>query len=404
MQHVLGADRVSRAVTFACNPHDLVWDARVETPLSVQARPSSVSRVVEIDPRTDSRWEAFVSSRPDALVYHHPAWLEVLQRTYGYAVVALAYVDSDDTVLGVLPLCRKRGFLSGRRLSSLPHTPVAGPLAHDPAIASALIEAAIVRARSTSRTQLQIKYSSTELDGLVPGLGRAPWSEAYVMDIPEDSSGIRFGNARNHARVRWAVNKAVKAGVTVRSGEDDADLRRWHDLYLRTMRSHAVPPHPFEFFLSAKTILAPRNLMLLLLAEQGGDRENLLAGSVFFMYGRTIFYAFSALRRDAAHLRPNELIQWDVIHRASAEGLRRYELGGGLDEDPRLAAFKRKWGARPVTRFRYYFPFDESTDGSRRGELYQPETTLRRRLSAGVWRRLPLPVTAIFGRWLYRYA
>jgi hypothetical protein len=375
----------------------------VDTPRSVEVRTWSAPRVVEVDPRTDSRWEAFVESSPDALVYHHPAWLEVLQRTYGYDVVALAYVNTENAILGVLPLCKKRGTLSGRRLSSLPHTPVAGPLAGDPAIASALVEDAIARTRSSSRTRLQIKYSSAELDGLVPGLGIAPWSDAYVMDIPEDPSGIRFGNTRNHARIRWAVNKAMKAGVTVRTGEDESDLRRWHDLYLRTMRSHAVPPHPFEFFLSASTILGPRNQMLLLLAERGGDREDLLAGSVFFMYGQTVFYAFSALRRDAAHLRPNELIQWDVIHRACADGFRRYELGGGLDEDPRLAAFKRKWGARPVTRFRYYFPFD-ATKPSSRGELYQPETTLRRHAFAAIWRRLPLPVTAILGRWLYRYA
>lgn len=374
------------------------------TEIHLEKHRSSPARIIEVDPHTDARWEKFIATHPDSLVYHHPAWLDVLQRTYGYAVLGLAYVGPGDSILGVLPLCRKRGLVSGRRLSSLPHTPIAGPLARDAAIASALVDAAIARAKAKSGTRLQIKYSSAELAATVPGLTAVPWSDAYVMDLPKNPERLRFGNARNHARVKWAINKAVKAGVTVRTGEGEDDIRRWHDLYLLTMRSHAVPPHPLEFFSFADATLRPRNLMLLLLAEQGSNRQNLLAGSVFFMYGKTMFYAFSALRRDAAHLRPNELIQWEAMHLASAGGFCRYELGGGLDEDPGLAAFKRKWGAQGFTRFRYYFPSDEGRATTHRGELYQPQTTRRRRVLAAAWRRLPLSATAILGRWLYRYA
>ena len=39
-------------------------------------------RVVEVDPQTDPRWEAFVAAHPDGLVYHHPAWLQALQPTW----------------------------------------------------------------------------------------------------------------------------------------------------------------------------------------------------------------------------------------------------------------------------------------------------------------------------------
>jgi hypothetical protein len=366
---------------------------------------SPVPRIIEVDPHEDPRWAEFVSSHPDALVYHHPAWLDVLQRTYGYPVVALAYLDPEDSFLGILPLCRKRGLLSGRRLSSLPHTPVAGPLACDTSIAAALIREAIARTTAVRGMRLQIKHPTPEFDGIANGLKAVPWSDAYVIEFPNEPGPIRFGNSRNHARVKWAVNKAIKAGVTVRTAEDEEDVRRWHALYLRTMKERAVPPYPLEFFSTAFATLAPQKLMLLLLAEQGSDRNRLLSGSVFFMHARTIFWAFSALRRDATHLRPSELIQWEAIHTAREAGFRRYELGTGDAQGEGLAAYKRKWGASSVVRFRYYFPFDGSNRRPRRRrELYRPETDLQHRALAAVWRRLPLAATAVLGRWLYRYA
>src|SRR2546426_6424369 len=88
-------------------------------------------RVVEIDPQTDPRWEALVTTLPNGLIYHHPAWLQVLEEAYGYKPVNLACEDSNGQLRGVLPLFYTRGLFTGRRFSSLPRTPVAGPLACD---------------------------------------------------------------------------------------------------------------------------------------------------------------------------------------------------------------------------------------------------------------------------------
>src|SRR5690606_32691460 len=90
--------------------------------------PASALRVVEINAATDHRWADFVMAHPEGLVYHHPAWSQVIEETYGYRPAHLACVDADGNMHGVLPLFSQRGLLSGRRLVSLPHTPVCGPL------------------------------------------------------------------------------------------------------------------------------------------------------------------------------------------------------------------------------------------------------------------------------------
>src|SRR5260370_40718101 len=143
----------------------------------------SALHVVEIDPEADPRWEALVTMLPNGLVYHHPAWL-------------LAF----------------------------------------------LLQAVVERVREEPRACLQLKLFSNPLDGLVEGVVGIPWSTTYRLELPEQPENLRFGNSRNHSRIRWAINKATRLGVEVRPAETERELRAWYELYLHTMRRFAVPP------------------------------------------------------------------------------------------------------------------------------------------------------------------
>src|SRR5688500_3159984 len=47
-------------------------------------------RIVEVDPTSDRRWDAFVLSRPGASIFHHSLWLRVLEAEYGQRPLGLA--------------------------------------------------------------------------------------------------------------------------------------------------------------------------------------------------------------------------------------------------------------------------------------------------------------------------
>ena len=105
---------------------------------AAQASPMSDLRVEEIDPSAGGRWDRYVEQHKDGLVYHHSGWLRALQAEYGQRPVGLTLVDSRGELHGLLPLMATRGLpvlrssgITGRRLSSLPRTPVAGPIADD---------------------------------------------------------------------------------------------------------------------------------------------------------------------------------------------------------------------------------------------------------------------------------
>src|SRR5213594_4168590 len=359
-------------------------------------------RVMVVDLRADTRWEAFLASHPDAVIYHHPGWIRALEKESGRECITLACEDASGRLLGILPLMATYGLpweLGGartrRRLSWLPRTAVAGPLATDPDAARALICAAVERGHMDTWPQLELK-PHLQLEETADGLVRSPSRQTFVLDLPRDPERLRFGNGRNHSRIRWSVNKAVKLGVRVRAAQGERDLRAWYQLYLETMRSNAVAPRSYRFFEALWRELHPAGLIRLLLAEQTvAGQIHLLAGSIILSYSQTASYAFNGCRRDAFSLRPNDIIQWHAIHHACKRGFRWYDLGEVAEDHPLLADFKSKWGANPQRLYRYYYPTATRDDiETRSNGLLMPA-------ARAIWQRLPLRVTEKLGDWIY---
>jgi Acetyltransferase (GNAT) domain len=356
-------------------------------------------RIIHIDPQADARWDAFVDNHPDALVFHHSAWLLALEEAYGYRPRHLACEVDGGELAGILPLVFKRGIMTGRTLSSLPHSPVAGPLVSGPTAAASLVEAAIERTQDEGRARLQLRTAGRELDGIAPALAGRPGVLTYVVRLPDASEDLRFGNSRNHGAIKRAVQKAAKAGVEVRAAETSRDVAEWYGLYVDTTRAHAAVPHSRHFFEVIWELLRPHGFVELLLAEsRDGGRTRVLAGSLFFRSGtRSVFFAFNGRRRDALSLRPNDAIHWRSIHDAWTQGVQEYDLGEA-EGNPGLIGFKRKWGAEPRRLYRYYFPSPRDSAL----ELQQSDSRLARAAEA-TWKYLPTRATERLGDLLHRY-
>ncbi len=253
----------------------------------------------------------------------------------------------------------------------------------------------IERCRTDASLQLEVKPHG-ELHGTPDGLVCLPWRQTFVVELPGDPREIRFGNARNHSRIRWAINKAAKLGVKVRTADSEHDLKAWYQLYLETMRSVVVPARPYRFFAALWRELHAFGLFHLVLAEQNvAGHITMLAGSIILSYGQTAFYAFNGCRRDAFAMRPNDVIQWHAIHDACGRGVRRYDLGEVAEEHPSLADFKSKWGAEPRRLLRYHYP------GAGPHEAESEAHGRLRYAARALWQRLPLAMTEKLGDWIY---
>lgn len=363
-------------------------------------------RVVRTNPSVDLRWESFVLNHPEGSIYHHPAWLKALEREYGQESLYLACENDDGQIMGVLPLLYTRGLpfglrkpLSGRRLASLPRTPVAGPLSNDSRATFALLQEAVRCVSGNPGVQLQIKMQDRDLDGLVNGLVCTPWRLSYRLELPTSPEPFRVKSSHSRASIKWAINKATKHGVCARLAETEEDLRAWYSLYLETMRQNFVPPRPYRFFVALWELLRPKGMMQLVLAEQGNGRRSIIAGSVFLMFGQTVSYAFNGSRRDDLSLRPNDVIQWHAINQACENGYRYCDFGEVPEGREDLAKFKSKWGSEPIRLYRYYYPAFQNV----RAVSNMDSNGYSVLLAQALWRRLPLSATSWLGDRMYSY-
>jgi CelD/BcsL family acetyltransferase involved in cellulose biosynthesis len=359
--------------------------------------------VVEPD-LDDSRLADFVARHPDGTVFHHPAWLRTLSAEYKRGIVMLACENQNNELAGIFPLMKTRGVpmaLFGEpakpRLSSLPRTPLAGPLCNGREATRLLVKAAIEKA-SVQGVRLQIKTEGPRLDELADVAG-APWRTSFVLPLPEDPKDLRIGSSgarRKH--LRGNVRRAESLGIRVRFASSEDDIRHWHGIYLRTMRRVVIPPRPLRCFIAMWRNMAPPGLMKVLLAERHrGGKTELLAGSIFLMHGRKVFYAFSACPAENFPLQPNDLIHWEAIHWAANCGYREYDLGEVPSDARQLAAYKSKWGGEERLLYRYYYP-RTIVEGPDSGEISR-----RQKLFEKVWQWVPLQVTANLGDLIYSY-
>jgi lipid II:glycine glycyltransferase (peptidoglycan interpeptide bridge formation enzyme) len=292
------------------------------------------------------------------------------------------------------------GPLSGRRLASLPRTPIAGPLFTDPKAGSALIQAAIQKVASEPGIRIQIKTSGPNLEGLAEGFTASPWRSSYVLRLPAAANGLfRIKDSHDRNSIKWAVNKATRLGVRVRAAENDVDLRAWHSLYLEAMRRNMVPARPYRFFAAMWDLLHAQGMMELLVAEKHeAGQTTMIAGAVFLKYGRTISYVFNGAASKDFSLRPNDLIQWEAINQACKQGFECFDFGEVPEGNAALAKFKTKWGAEPTRLYRYYFPVPRPQAAAKTDSV-----STAHKLANAVWSRLPLRLTAWLGDRAYSY-
>jgi hypothetical protein len=316
-----------------------------------------------------------------------------------------------------LPL-KLGGMATGRRLSSLPRTPMGGSLAATDEAAAAIVKHAVDLTACQPGLQLEIKTHVANLERSVPALSCISWRPTYVEELPPITEGagweafwenlrlpraclscegcrrLRFGNAKRQHRVNWAVNKATKLGLRVHEAETEQDLERWYSLYLLTMRHNAVPPRSYRFFRALWSSLRPASAIKLLLAERQKDGQSrLVAGSILLQFGQTVFYAFTGCAPKDFCLHPHDILQIEAIRSACRGGFRWYDFGEVTEDHEALAQFKTKWGGDPTSLFRYYYPAPKKEISARESKF---GSSLRK-----LWRRLPPKATAVLGDFIY---
>jgi CelD/BcsL family acetyltransferase involved in cellulose biosynthesis len=281
----------------------------------------------------DPRWRDFVEARPDASLFHHPAWATLLADCYGYKAMGAALIERGGAVTAGVPVIDVSGPVGGRRWVSLPFTDTCGVLADDPAEAGA----ALVDLSRSSR------LDAFELRGALPESASVQSRASFVRHVLPLTADPAAAWAHFRTNHRRSIRDAERAGVRITRGTDPADMEVFYRLHVRTRRRLGVPVQPRRFFRLLGERILQRGLGHVLTAWSG---ETPVASAIFSSWHGQVIYKYGARDERLPKLDANHLLFWTAIRSSCEEGATTFDLGrSDVDQQP-LRSFKTGWGAR----------------------------------------------------------
>jgi hypothetical protein len=328
-----------------------------------------------IDPLKDSRWAEFVERHPHSSIFHTPAWLGALRRTYGFEPVAITSSPPGTELTSGIPFCRVRSILTGNRLVSLPFSDHCRPLA-SPEELPGLLEAV----RETLALD-RLKYAELRPRD-EPALPGFTCSQRYLFHMLDLRPSLNEIFHKFHADcVRRKIRRAAREGLTVDAGRSDALLHDFYTLQVETRRRHGLPPQPRRWFSNLVAAMGEKATVRVARAD-----GRAIAAILMLRHKQIDVYKYGCSRAEDNNRGGMQLILWKAIEDAKACGMQEMDLGRGDFEDEGLAHFKERWGAerQELSYFRY-------------------PAAAHRKISIPFLGRLPKPVLIAAGRLLYRH-
>ncbi len=283
----------------------------------------------------DEHWLEFITSKPQATIFHHPAWLKSLSECYGFRPFVIAVCDAGGHVLAGLPVMEVRSRLTGRRWVSLPFTDYCPPLYDDLEAFNQLTHDLTSLYEAGRAPKIEIRW---ELPAYPP---IQPYSAYYLhtVKLASDPQVVMKRFERTH---RQNIGTAEKRGVRIEWGTKPEHVRCFYQMQLETRRRKGLPVQPWKFFdLLGKQIVGP-GLGFILLAYKD---DQCLAGGLFLNWQQTLTYKYAASSTEDHQYRPNNLLSWTAMRWGCEHGYTVFDLGRTEVENTGLQRFKKGWAA-----------------------------------------------------------
>jgi len=340
---------------------------------------------------TDDSLSAIIEQQLQASFYYNQAWLDLISKLYGYQVIPLTHVNSSNQVTGFLPLCSIQSPFTGQRLVALPFSDHCPLLAEDEACANDLIDQAISLTQQQKAGYLELRTGTNDVlakrSDMVEGNLYVRWLLPLTADPDAVWSGLR-------KPIQRQIKKSQSLGVQVRLAVRREEMVYYYRLHLQTRsKKHGMPTQPLRFFYGLWDAFADTGAVQLLLAEYQGA---VIAGMILLASGSSIRYAYGASDEQYLNLAPNNLLMWTAIKLGCEQGYQTFDMGRTSRDNEGLMEFKRRWGAIEEPLPYYYYP-------QMAGLASTPESSWKFRVLTSCWKRLPLPITEVLGKCLYKH-
>ena len=356
--------------------------------------------IYTLDPRSDPRWEHFLSLHPQACLFHSRAWLQALYDSYGYEPCVYTESAPNEPLQTGIVLSKVNSWLTGKRHVSMPFSDFCDPLVSRDKELQGLLTAAGFDSFNAKDQYLELRLTQNWV--LPADFQNHAVYFWHRLDLSPSLEQIYQNFHKNH--VKRKIRRAEKEQLEYQVGSDRKLLKQFYDLFLFNRRKHQVPPQPFEWF--EHLLKQFGNTMQIHISRY---QDKAVAAIITFDYAGVCYYKYGSSDPDYTRLGSNALVFWQAIQAAKLKGLTGFDMGRS-DIDPagfNLAKYKENWGAsRQAVRYWRLTPaqtdqpqtaLDLPTKASE-----QAETSLRR-FAKAIIARLPDKLLILSGRLLYRH-
>jgi lipid II:glycine glycyltransferase (peptidoglycan interpeptide bridge formation enzyme) len=174
---------------------------------------------------------------------------------------------------------------------------------------------------------------------------------SVVVDVARPLDDIQAGL---HKKTRYNIRLAERRGVTVREGTE-ADLDTYYEIYARTADRQGFSPFPRGYYATMWRVFSPKGFARLSLVE---CENEVVSAQLAISFGDTVINKLPGWSGAYGERHPNELLHWDTIRWAQANGYRFYDLEGiecGAAEAILTGEPIRRDMTNSVTRFKLGF-------------------------------------------------
>jgi peptidoglycan pentaglycine glycine transferase (the first glycine) len=279
-------------------------------------------------------WNAFVVQESSFALLQSWEWGEFKEKL-GWKVFRIAVERQGQIVAGAQMLIKPLPL----GLASIAYIP-RGPLLHweDEAVAQALLSAVHASARRHRAISLKIepavRYSPAIEQKLESyGFRRSDFNNqpqcSMLIDLTPDTDTIL---ANMHKRTRYNIRYSARRGVVVREGSA-ADLDTWYRMLEFTAKragnEAGFSIRSREYYHQEWNALAPHGYLKFFLAMYG---DEVLAARMPVAFGHKAATFHSGSFDAHRNLKPNELLMWESLKWAKAQGCTVYDVWGIPDE------------------------------------------------------------------------
>jgi CelD/BcsL family acetyltransferase involved in cellulose biosynthesis len=303
--------------------------------------------VHQIDPLEDPRWPHFLLEHRSSCVFHTPAWLEALRRTYGYGPFVLTTCPPGRDLTNGLVFCRINSRLTGRRIVSLPFSDHCEPLVDGPNAIEQLLCPLEALLEKENLKYIEIRPASARLEG-EPDFGKAKGFWFHKIDLRPSLDQLFRSFHRDC--IQRKVRRAEREALSYETGRSELLLQQFYHLLLLTRRRQQLPPHPLNWFRNLVGCLGNR-IKIRVVSKDGRPVASILT----LQYKDVLVYKYGCSDASFNQFGGMQLLFWRTIQEAKYQGVREFDLGRSDYDTPGLVTFKDRWGSTrsELTYWRY---------------------------------------------------